>query len=219
MLPESSDFRVRPWSIGVSTWLLTVSIGLASLYQYSNTPGRTGSAPDQWPAELSWNRPKQMPRLLLFVHPHCPCSHASLEQLERLMAMLDGRFAATVVFPHPQDTAPTWHQTDLWRRASSLDHVQTVDDVGGRITRRFGVLTSGQVLLYDELNRLTFQGGITAARGHAGDNSGADTIMALIGGERLADHSRVRDGCVFGCPLYPEREPQSASDTRIERAE
>ena len=58
--------------------------------------------------------------------------------------------------------------------------------------------TSGHALLYDARSRLEFSGGITVARGHAGDNVGRSAIEALIAG----DVTVLRQAPVFGCALH-----------------
>jgi hypothetical protein len=64
-------------------------------------------------------------------------------------------------------------------------------------SRRFRAETSGDALLYDEHGRLLFSGGITVARGHAGDNAGLGAIEALVRG----DTNVRRQTPVFGCAL------------------
>jgi len=64
--------------------------------------------------------------------------------------------------------------------------------------KRFGAETSGQTLLYDERGTLAFSGGITGSRGHAGDNAGRASLLALI---NRSDADR-RGSSVFGCPLF-----------------
>jgi len=79
-------------------------------------------------------------------------------------------------------------------------------DDDGVEAARFGAATSGQVILYDRDGRLLFSGGITASRGHAGDNDGRDAIVSLLGGGRGTRHSSP----VFGCSLL---EPSSVKRT------
>ncbi|MEZ5973957.1 MAG: hypothetical protein R3E96_03675 [Planctomycetota bacterium] len=62
---------------------------------------------------------------------------------------------------------------------------------------RFGAHTSGAVVLYSEEGRLQFQGGVTAARAHEGDNLGRESLLSLYGGSgQVVAHTPV-----FGCPL------------------
>ena len=74
-------------------------------------------------------------------------------------------------------------------------------DGDGAEARRFGVATSGHVLLYDPRGDLIFSGGITAGRGERGDNRGRAALLGRIMGTG-------REGLehpVFGCPLATPR--------------
>jgi len=71
------------------------------------------------------------------------------------------------------------------------------DDDGLEATR-FGVITSGQTVLYDPSGALLFSGGITGARGHAGDNAGRASLVSLLN-QGKTDLSSTS---VFGCPLF-----------------
>jgi hypothetical protein len=71
-------------------------------------------------------------------------------------------------------------------------------DRDGAESRRFRTETSGHALLYDAGGRLLFSGGITVARGHAGDNAGLGAIEALVAGEPAARRRTL----VFGCALH-----------------
>ena len=68
--------------------------------------------------------------------------------------------------------------------------------------RRYGAATSGYAVLYAPDGRLAFAGGITAGRGHEGDNAGEDAILDAI-------NSGPAGGCptrmpVFGCALFDD---------------
>jgi hypothetical protein len=137
------------------------------------------------------------PTLLMFAHPRCPCTRATLSELARVMARTGGRMHASVEFIVPPGEDPQWAQTDLWRSAAAIPETQVRLDTGGTEARRFGSATSGQVLVYDAAGRLCFAGGITAGRGHAGDNSGEDAVVAIAnGGTGPLSHMPV-----YGCPL------------------
>ena len=77
-----------------------------------------------------------------------------------------------------------------------------MSDVDGLEAARFGVQASGQTLLYGANGNLQFSGGITASRGHSGDNLGRSAIVALVTtGESTTNHTSV-----YGCSLHnPER--------------
>jgi hypothetical protein len=138
---------------------------------------------------------------VLLIHPHCPCSRATIEELARLMNDCNGKVNATVLMLHPAETAKTWEQTDLWRSAVVIPGVSVVADEEGRESQRFGAATSGQTLLYAADGRLLFAGGITESRGHSGDNAGRSAVCELV----LASNPGLRRPLhtpVYGCPLF-----------------
>jgi hypothetical protein len=157
--------------------------------------------PQHWPSESRIARTPGLPTLVMLAHPHCPCSRASVEELDRLMAQADGAVSAHVLFVKPDGVPDDWEQSDLWTRAVAIPGVHARrDDLGGE-AERFGAATSGQVVLYDGVGELLFSGGITSARGHSGDNAGRDSVLSLLTSGR-ADRDSTP---VFGCPLHEAR--------------
>jgi hypothetical protein len=135
--------------------------------------------------------------LVLFAHPQCPCTRASLHELDCLMAETQNRVSVSVVFTIPDGVPVDWEQGDLWNSATSIPGLRVIRDRGGREAHRFNVAGSGHVLLYAPSGKLLFSGGITASRGHEGDNVGRTAIVSFI----LAGHSPVSHTPVFGCSL------------------
>lgn len=179
-------------------WLLAASAGLLWLARYESTPGVAASAPQRWPDASRIERVPSRPTLVMFAHPHCPCTRASIDELARLMTQVQGvAVDAYVVVLKPDGLGDEWDRTDLWRSAAAIPGVQVMDDDGGREGERFGAATSGQTLLYDAAGRLVFSGGITAARGHEGDNDGRSALVALL----TTGVAAQADTAVFGCPL------------------
>src|SRR6267142_5146434 len=161
-------------------WLLTVGLGLHLIWAYAATPGNAGKPPSHWPVDSRVPHSASVPTLVMMIHPHCPCSRASLDELEILMAKARGRVQATVIFVKPTDLPPHWEKTDLWKRAANIPGVTVSTDDGGVEAHRFSSYTSGQVMLYDEPGQLLFNGGITSARGHSGNNAGRNTVLSLL---------------------------------------
>ncbi len=183
--------------IAGTVWVLAVATGMTVLWRYSIAPGIPGVPPQAWPRESRIQPSTDLATLILLAHPQCPCTRASIEELDRLMARLEGRLVAHVLFVTPTDAPDGWERTDLWRSAAAIPGVDVVRDEGGAEARRFHSPTSGQVILYDAAGRLRFSGGITAARGHAGDNLGQSAIVELLEGSAPA--ATVTP--VFGCAL------------------
>src|SRR5437588_5445253 len=184
--------------IALVLWLAVVGGATILMTRYSSTPVNVGPAPVAWPAASQIPFDNKRPTLVMFAHPHCPCTQASLSELERLLAQVPGRFSARVVFLKPVDTAMDWEKTDLWRKAASIPDVTVCTDNAGTEARRFHAETSGQTLLYDPAGNLRFQGGITFARGHAGDNPGRTALQELL----REGHSNQVKTAVFGCALF-----------------
>lgn len=179
-------------------WLVIVVGLMLALLRYSASPGSKGSVPDHWPAASRISFDASRPNLVLFAHPRCPCTRATLGELELLMTHCQGKLHAQVWFIRPADAPSDWTDTDLWRKASSIPGVTVGRDEDMAEARRFGAETSGQTLLYDRDGNLLFQGGITVSRGHAGENAGRSALEAMVE-QRMAREIRTP---VFGCPLF-----------------
>jgi hypothetical protein len=184
--------------LAASAWFALVVGGLSVIRAYDNRPGAAAAPPPRWPAQSTLVSATDRPTLLFVAHPQCTCTRASLDELEEVLARAPQSAKTYVLFLRPVVFEPGWEQTDLWRRASRLPSVTVVRDDDGAEARRFGVETSGQTLLYDAGGRLIYSGGITGARGHAGENAGEAALVALLTDGR-AEQSRAS---VFGCPLF-----------------
>jgi hypothetical protein len=181
-----------------AVWLAAAAAGLAALWSYDNTPGEAASAPERWPSASTLARAKDRPTLVMLAHPRCTCTRASLAELAEALARARTLPRTYVLFMAPVASEQGWDHTDLWRTAAGLPGVAVVRDEGGRLARQFGAVTSGQMLAYDERGALVFSGGITAARGHAGDNAGRHSLVALLNHEPTERSWTT----VFGCRLF-----------------
>jgi len=181
----------------VLVWGLFVAVGSCALWRYAAGPGDGGEAPGSWPAKSQVARDGRF-TLLFFAHPLCPCTRASLAELERLVAVCHDRVDTHVLFIAPVGTNSAWHDSDLHTMARRIPGVTMHTDTDRRETDIFRARTSGACLLYDPSGRLVFDGGLTAARGHEGNSVGSHSIKALSLGEDV----KVRHTPVFGCPLF-----------------
>jgi hypothetical protein len=185
----------------VALWLPAVGYGITVMWSYATTPGQPAEPPRVWPTTAAIKHGRGHASLVMFAHPQCECTRASLGELAVLMAQANGQLDADVFFYLPTGEESAWAKTELWRTASAIPGVRTFEDRDADMAKRFGVFTSGQALLYSSDGLLLFSGGITAFRGHSGDNAGRSAITALVRGElppgsRLPVHTRV-----FGCSL------------------
>jgi len=184
------------WRVIALVWAATVFTGMILLWRYKATPGPAADAPSMWPDASSVKRVVGRPTLVMFAHPHCPCTRASLAELATLMS---GRtdLTAIVLFAKPEGTPSAWEQGELWDKAARIAGVTPMLDDRGVEAARFGSKVSGQTMLYDASGRLLFSGGITGSRGHVGDNIGRTRIAALLS----TGHADRNGSHVYGCAL------------------
>ena len=180
-----------------AAWLLATGLGLSFLWSYTSAPGDPADPPANWPSDSLVSRDSDRPTLLMLAHPRCPCTRASMRELDVLMAQCKGEVSAYVLFYKPEGAGHDWAKTDLWDHAAAIPGVEVLCDNGGREARRFGSITSGQVVVYDSSGALVFCGGITAGRGHSGDNFGRTAIVDLVSG-RVPDRAETP---VYGCSI------------------
>src|SRR5438128_519636 len=145
-------------AIGGCAWILVVCAGFGLVNSYSYTPGQPGRPPARWPAESKIRPLPGKPNLVMMAHPRCPCTRASLGELDLLLATTSTRLGAQVIFYKPSDAAPDWETSDLWDRAAAIPGVKVAWDPGGEQAALFGAATSGQVVVYDARGDLLFSG-------------------------------------------------------------
>ena len=210
IVPASAAPARRKWwrlprilGIGATLfWAFAVGAGIERVWRYESTPGATAIGPQVWPVASRIEHRQGEPTLVMFVHPRCPCSRASLTELREIMARTGGHLHAHVLFLRPQGTDDVWERTPTWKAAQNIAGVTVSVDRDGAEAARFGATTSGHTVLYGPQGQLLFAGGITAARGHEGDNAGRQSLLALLK-HKTADSAHQ----VYGCTLS-DRVPQ-----------
>jgi hypothetical protein len=186
----------------VIAWLAFAGLGVFAMHRYESTAGAAAVAPMDWPGAASHRLDSDRFTLVIFLHPRCPCSRATVEELSELIARAaksGGRLAVTVWMNRPEGAGEGWEHTDLWQRASAIPGVRVVTDACGAEARRFGAATSGQAMLYDPTGKLLFSGGITGARGHSGENAGFDAVLQRF---QVPDAMPTTQTPVYGCELF-----------------
>ncbi|HRE89242.1 MAG TPA: RedB protein, partial [Myxococcota bacterium] len=150
-----------------------------------------------WPSTASFSPSPGRLTLVMFAHPRCPCTRASMSELDRIMSAAGDRAAAWILFARPASVDATWAETDLVAHARRIPNTQVIDDRGGREAALFGAMTSGHLFVFDERGELQLSGGLTAARGHEGPSLGREDVLALL--SRRAPLAQTH--AVFGCPI------------------
>lgn len=184
-------------TLASALWLVCAVSGFVVLMDYQTAAGAKGATPAKWPEGGPLQLEEGRPNLVMFLHPKCACSQASMEELNRLLARAVVKPSVRLVFYKPSESADDWTATPLRRSAGLIPGAVIIDDTNAKDARLFGADTSGDTRLYDGKGNLLFDGGITPGRGHQGDNAGADAILRLLAGESAG----VRQTPVYGCSL------------------
>jgi hypothetical protein len=185
----------------ITVWAIAVAFGLHALMTYKGKAGAAGQTPDIWPSNELMAAPSKKPLLVMFAHPRCPCTKASLGELELLVARAPDKFEAAVLFYEPEKGSGAWSNTASIDIARNIPGVRVLLDKEGQVAKRFAAETSGQTALYSAKGKLLFSGGITGSRGHLGENQGFDAILQLVSHPSPLPQKTTK---VFGCGLFEQ---------------
>src|SRR5687768_11828955 len=113
-------------------WLLAVSAGMAIVFTYSGRAAPPATPVLTWPADVTLAHAPDKPILVMLVHPHCPCTRASISELAQIVTVASGAATFHVLFMQPAGVGDEWLRSDTYARASSLPGVVVTPDPGGR---------------------------------------------------------------------------------------
>lgn len=188
----------RGWRVfAASLWLVMIAIGMVVVARHGALAGADSVSPSRWPAHSALVRDPSRPTLLCFVHPRCPCTRATIRELERIVSHSPPA-AVRIVFRDDPEGDVTSAET--WSMAARIPNALRVRDPGGGEARRFGAATSGLVMLFGADGSLRFRGGVTRSRGHEGESVGGVALGRALRGDRGA----ARWARVFGCGLMDQ---------------
>jgi hypothetical protein len=179
-------------------WVALLAAGMAWMLGHDFTPGESsGEVPNVWPEDVARVRRSGVATLVMAVHPGCPCTRASLDQLERLIVRTGPRLRVMTL--HFSSPATDTERVGVGTRnvISSNSRIEAMMDRDGELAKRFGLVTSGEVAVYDREGRLRFHGGLTPSRGCSAPGTGFDAVLALANGNEIARPAAP----VFGCSI------------------
>ena len=177
-------------------WGVSVVVGVAAMMRYRMTPG-PGAIP---PARLILSERPAKAEMLVFLHPQCGCSMATVHEIQKIVSAAGTNLDLTLYFFRPSSQSEAWcRDTPLWRSAMTISGAHLLIDRDGSAARYYGAHCSGQVLLYASRDgNLVFSGGVTESRGHEGASAGGDSVVRYLrtGSAPLAKSE------VYGCVLW-----------------
>lgn len=204
---HTEDMRLRHRAIIFGAWLAAVLTSAIVLWAYEKRPsGLVTEATMTWPINDLVACDPDRPTVVMFAHPKCPCTRASLRELAKLADTSDA--SVLVVFYVPSGANESWHQTANTELASAIPGANVLWDRDGTTARRFDVDVSGQCVAFSPQEILLYSGGITISRGHEGDNLGAASLAQCLktsccttpGLEKPQREPQIYP--VYGCTLF-----------------
>ena len=127
----------------LAMWLLVVGIGTWKMLSFDFAAGDAGLPVSQWPSDSTLVRSEVLPTLVVFIHPKCPCSNATANELERLESKLRIRAKCIVVFSQPVGAPSDWCNTRTAKAFSHIPNIETQIDEGNLEAARFGCIAVG----------------------------------------------------------------------------
>ena len=190
-------------------WIFVIVVGSKALIRYEYGSTEPGESPSQWPVHANIQPPRGKYVLVMVAHPDCPCTRATVSQLEELMTRLSGKLVAYVLFSKPGASAQEVRTAELWKKAARIPGVSVLYDSQGAESATFGGLVSGQTMLYNPAGRLVFTGGLTSARGRDGHSAGTEIVLRRV----TEGATAPVDTAVFGCSLRDPGAKQLREDS------
>ena len=198
---RTASRRSIPW-VATAIWLAAVAVGTVLFLRFEFTPGDETRVPPIWPAESALAlRPDGM-TLIVFAHPHCVCTRASLDELQVVLSHHSRPLRARVVFVQLPGFTDQEMRDESWEKAGRIPGIERRIDKDGVEARRFCALVSGFTVLYDASGKLLFEGGVTGSRGQVGANAGRNSVIGFLRDGKV-ETSRTP---VFGCYLFDRAE-------------
>lgn len=179
----------------MSCMLVGILGGLHLLMNYSAQAGAHSAVLNHWPSQSKLSL-SQKPHLVMFLHPGCACSKASVAELSRLLAQAP-ELTTQIVFMRTSKIEKLFKANSLLAQVQNLPRTKIIFDEKGIESKIFGAETSGLTHLYNAKSELIFSGGLTMARGHEGDSVGKQSILAYLNGKES-----VKSSLVFGCDIF-----------------
>jgi hypothetical protein len=203
------SWKRRLFYTGLAVWFGGLLATFYLVWRYKMSPGPLAEAPETWPEASAVRWSPDVANIVMFAHPQCPCTRASLVELARLADEVRARAKVHVVIIHPDDTPIDFIEGEIANRTAALPNADVIIDHGGKEAERFGAVVSGSTVVYSRDGKLVFRGGLTTARGHEGRGPAHDRILAAIVAAPVDRH----DAPTFGCSLRESDRPISTDHT------
>lgn len=194
---KQTFISIALFAVAYIAWISTMAVGHTVLFEYELASGPFANTSRIWPAKAKIPFIKEKQNVVMFIHPMCPCSAASVTEFNYLVREGGDDTIGQVVVMMPLNYESEWSRQPILSTIRRLRHVTTINDIDGSEAANFGAETSGHVFVYDERGVLQFSGGITGMRGHEGNNANFQAAKAALNSR----HPSFHQAPVFGCSL------------------
>ncbi|GAA4426521.1 hypothetical protein GCM10023155_14820 [Bremerella cremea] len=179
----------------VLVWGCLIAVGFIALLFYHNTPGTRSDSNPVWQVNRLIELDPSRANLLVFIHPQCPCSTATMGELARIQAACGSNVLTHLILYQPDNEK--WSTASMMAQAIEIPNLHILADPKGNLAKQFGAETSGHAMLFAPDGHRIFSGGITAGRGCEGDNPGRQAVISYVN-----QHQVFCDkASVYGCPI------------------
>ncbi|MDX1919635.1 MAG: hypothetical protein SFU25_02750 [Candidatus Caenarcaniphilales bacterium] len=178
-------------------WLISMAGGAFSLWKMQTNNVKSMAAPNYWPKQSALKRSYSEPTLIAFIQPYCKSSHASVKELEKIMAKVGDQSKVFIVLVSPKNVN---EDSPLINKLIKIPDIIVQPDSKGQEARVFGAQNSGQILAYDSEGSLRFVGGLGLPRNHKESGIAKEQIQSLVL-KNIVSQSTTK---VIGCSLFNE---------------
>lgn len=179
-------------------WVVLVAAGVWWQCRYDYSQGPRGVVPALLPEMAALEHSSGAPIVIMALHPRCPCSRASVGELDALLERIPRRVDAVLLVCTPEAASDEWREA-AQRVAIKVPRARVVLDAGGEMAARLGMMTSGAVVVYDAAGALLFDGGLTPGRGVTGSSVESQQLAEAL---LQADGGAVPGACVIRAPVF-----------------
>lgn len=195
------------WGTGLMLWFVGVLAGFGILLVHDTTASSEPSSdvglfcnlreyPDSEFVGTLHPKPGNI-EVVMALHPQCPCSLNSLNELGRLLATTPETSHCTLLVYAPEDASEDWFDTANMRVAEKIAGLQVVRDVQAEHASLLGLSASGACVVIGDSGEILFRGGVTAGRSCAAESPGSRTVASILRGEPSVFITTPVFGCKF----------------------
>jgi hypothetical protein len=186
-------------------WTAASVLSWSLLLSHTYQPVVATGGINEWPSSLEPTDRDGRIRVILFAHPLCPCTRATIAELDEALGSRRTNVNTTIVFVTAGLAEPDIYDSPTVAAARRLLNVTLRFEDNTAFASRIGATTSGELFVFDGAGKRVFHGGITAGRGHRGRSPGRERFEQALEGI-LVDHE---ESPLFGCRLPASVPPTS----------